>query len=218
MKAIKFPKIFSRKKKLRAATTRRATASGAEFDDPSEPNMKLSRALLIVLLLHVVVTHPPAGSKKPALPAFCSTKRKLRRWVPITNNFNGQRFFVRIDGRLWATPLFVVLLVIETTDVFFAVDSIPAIFAITLDPFIVYTSNVFAIMGLRSMYFALAGLIEMFRYLHYGLSLVLVFVGAKMLLSHYIEIPIHLALAAVAGVLAISVIASIANPRKKAAE
>jgi tellurite resistance protein TerC len=114
--------------------------------------------------------------------------------------------------------LFVVLLVVETTDLLFAVDSIPAILAITRDAFIVYTSNVFAILGLRSMYFALAGMMEMFRYLHYGLSLVLISVGAKMLLSHYFEIPTPVALAAVAGVLAISVIASMANPKKKAAE
>jgi tellurite resistance protein TerC len=143
--------------------------------------------------------------------------RLFRRWVPVTKDYVGHKFFVRNPG-LYATPLFVVLLVVETTDLLFAVDSIPAILAITRDAFIVYTSNVFAILGLRSMYFALAGMMEMFRYLHYGLSLVLVFVGAKMLLSHYFEIPTHLALAAVAGVLAISVIASIANPRKKAAE
>ena len=111
--------------------------------------------------------------------------------------------------------MFVVLLVVETTDVLFAVDSIPAILAITRDAFIVYTSNVFAILGLRSMYFALAGMMEMFRYLHYGLSLVLVFVGAKMLVSHYVEIPTPIALAAVAGVLSISVIASLAHPKTK---
>ena len=143
--------------------------------------------------------------------------RLFRRWVPVTKDYVGNKFFVRNPG-LYATPLFVVLLVVETTDLLFAVDSIPAILAITRDAFIVYTSNVFAILGLRSMYFALAGMMEMFRYLHYGLSLVLVFVGAKMLLSHYFEIPTHLALAAVAGVLIISVIASIVNPRKKTAE
>jgi tellurite resistance protein TerC len=142
--------------------------------------------------------------------------RLFRRWVPVTDDYVGNKFFVRNPG-LYATPLFVVLLVVETTDLLFAVDSIPAILAITRDAFIVYTSNVFAILGLRSMYFALAGMMEMFRYLHYGLSLVLVFVGAKMLLSHYFEIPTHLALAAVAGVLAISVIASMANPKTKAA-
>ena len=140
--------------------------------------------------------------------------RLFRRWVPVTKDYVGNKFFVRSPG-LYATPLFVVLLVVETTDLLFAVDSIPAVLAITRDAFIVYTSNVFAILGLRSMYFALAGMMEMFRYLHYGLSLVLIFVGAKMLLSHYVEIPTHLALAAVAGVLSISVIASLANPKKK---
>ncbi len=147
--------------------------------------------------------HP---EKNPVLRVF-------RRWVPVTKDFEGNKFFVRKPG-LYATPLFVVLLVVETTDLLFAVDSIPAILAITRDAFIVYTSNVFAIMGLRSMYFALAGMMEMFRYLHYGLALVLVFVGAKMLLSHYVDIPTHLALAGVAGVLSISVIASMANPKK----
>jgi tellurite resistance protein TerC len=142
--------------------------------------------------------------------------RLFRRWVPVTKDYVGNKFFVRSAG-LYATPLFVVLLVVETTDLLFAVDSIPAILAITRDAFIVYTSNVFAILGLRSMYFALAGMMEMFRYLHYGLSLVLISVGAKMLLSHYFEIPTSVALAAVAGVLAISVIASMANPKKKAA-
>jgi tellurite resistance protein TerC len=141
--------------------------------------------------------------------------RLFRRLVPVTEDYAGDKFFVRNPG-LYATPLFVVLLVVETTDLLFAVDSIPAILAITRDAFIVYTSNVFAILGLRSMYFALAGMMEMFRYLHYGLSLVLVFVGAKMLLSHYWEIPTPVALAAVASVLAISVIASMANPKKKA--
>jgi tellurite resistance protein TerC len=143
--------------------------------------------------------------------------RLFRRWVPVTKDYVDNKFFVRSPG-LYATPLFVVLLVVETTDLLFAVDSIPAILAITRDAFIVYTSNVFAILGLRSMYFALAGMMEMFRYLHYGLSLVLVFVGGKMLVSHYLEIPTPLALAAVAGVLAISVIASVVNPRKETAE
>ena len=143
--------------------------------------------------------------------------RLFRRFVPVTKDYEGNKFFVRRAG-LYATPLFVVLLVVETTDLLFAVDSIPAILAITRDAFIVYTSNVFAILGLRSMYFALSGMMEMFRYLHYGLSLVLVFVGAKMLLSYYLEIPTPVALAAVAGVLAISVIASVANPKKVSAQ
>jgi len=137
----------------------------------------------------------------------------LRRWMPITNKFNGQSFFVRIDGRTWATPLFVVLLVIETTDVIFAVDSIPAIFAITLDPFIVYTSNIFAILGLRALYFLLAGILEMFRYLKVGLSFVLCFVGIKMMLVDVYKIPIGVSLAVVAGILAVSILASLVKPK-----
>jgi tellurite resistance protein TerC len=143
--------------------------------------------------------------------------RLFRRWVPVTKEYVGNKFFVRSPG-LYATPLFIVLLVVETTDLLFAVDSIPAILAITRDAFIVYTSNVFAILGLRSMYFALAGMMEMFRYLHYGLSLVLIFVGAKMLLSHYFEIPTPVVLTVVAGVLAISVIASMVNPKRNASK
>lgn len=138
----------------------------------------------------------------------------IRKLIPVTKDYEGGKFFVRKPG-LYATPLFIVLMVVETTDVAFAVDSIPAILAITLNAFIVYTSNVFAIMGLRSMYFALAGLMEMFRYLHYGLSLVLSFIGVKMLIHHYYEIPTHWALIGVAGILAISVLASVAHPAKK---
>lgn len=141
----------------------------------------------------------------------------LRKFVPVTKEYVGGKFFTRTPG-LYATPLFVVLVVVETTDIIFAVDSIPAILAITRDAFIVYTSNVFAIMGLRAMYFALAGMMEMFHYLHYGLSLVLVFIGAKMLLSNYYPIPTEWALAVVAGLLAISIIVSIAFPAKKKAE
>jgi tellurite resistance protein TerC len=150
--------------------------------------------------------HP---EKNPILKLF-------RKFVPITNDYHGAKFFIRRPG-LYATPMFVVLLVVETTDLLFAVDSIPAILAITRDAFIVYTSNVFAIMGLRSMYFALAGMMEMFRYLHYGLALVLVFVGAKMLVSHYYEIPTEIALGGVAGILLVSVLASVINPKAKPA-
>ncbi len=140
--------------------------------------------------------------------------RLLRRWMPVTKDYEGNKFFVRRPG-LYATPLLVVLLVVETTDVLFAVDSIPAILAITLDVFIVYTSNVFAILGLRSMYFALAGMMELFHYLHYGLSVVLIFIGAKMLLSHYYPIATEVALPVVAGVLLISVLASLVHPAKE---
>jgi tellurite resistance protein TerC len=143
--------------------------------------------------------------------------RLVRRSLPVTNDYEGSRFFVRRPA-LQATPLLIVLLVVETTDVLFAVDSIPAILAITLNAFIVYTSNVFAIMGLRSMYFALAGMMELFHYLHYGLALVLIFVGGKMLLSHYYRVPTELALGIVAAILAVSVLASVARPTKPVAD
>lgn len=140
--------------------------------------------------------------------------RSFRKWMPVTDDFVDGKFFVRKPG-LFATPLFIVLLVIETTDILFAVDSVPAVLAITLNAFIVYTSNVFAILGLRSMYFALAGMMDIFHYLHYGLSVVLIFIGAKMLVSHYYTIPTGIALAAVGGVLTISVAASLLFPKKQ---
>jgi len=143
----------------------------------------------------------------------------LRRVMPITSDFEGQRFFVKRDGKWAATPLFVVLLVIESTDLIFAVDSVPAIFAVSQDPFIVYTSNVFAILGLRSLYFLLAGVMDLFIYLRYGLGVVLGFVGVKMLLADIYKIPIGLSLAVVAGVLAISIVASLlARPKSTRAE
>jgi tellurite resistance protein TerC len=138
-----------------------------------------------------------------------------RRFLPLTDTYEGKSFFVRRDGRLLATPLFVVLLVVETTDILFATDSIPAILAITRDPFIVYTSNVFAILGLRSLYFALAGMMKLFHYLNYGLSVVLMFIGAKMLVPERYHIPTWVALAVVAGVLALSVLASLLFPKKE---
>jgi tellurite resistance protein TerC len=139
--------------------------------------------------------------------------RLFRRWVPVTQDYHAGKFFVR-QPALFATPLLVVLLVVETTDLLFAVDSIPAVLAITLNAFIVYTSNVFAILGLRSMYFALAGMMEIFHYLHYGLSGVLIFVGAKMLVSHYYQIPTVVALGVVAGVLLLSVLVSVIHPKR----
>ena len=139
----------------------------------------------------------------------------FRRFFPVTKDYHGKSFFVQLDGRRLATPLFVVLLVVETTDLVFAVDSIPAVLAITRDPFIVYTSNIFAILGLRSLYFALAGVMNLFHHLHYGLSAILVFVGTKMILGHWYVIPTGIALAVVAGVLALSVVASLVWPEKK---
>ncbi|MDQ2692131.1 MAG: TerC family protein [Chloroflexota bacterium] len=138
----------------------------------------------------------------------------LRRIMPVTENYEGEQFFVRRMGKLMATPLFLVLLVVESTDLIFAVDSIPAIFAVTDDPFIVYTSNVFAILGLRSLYFLLAGVVDKFHYLKLGLSAVLVFVGVKMVLTDIYKIPIGLSLGVIATILTISIVASVRRARR----
>jgi tellurite resistance protein TerC len=140
--------------------------------------------------------------------------RLFRRWVPTTENYEGDKFVVR-RGRLYATPLLVVLVLVESMDLVLATDSIPAVLAITLKPFIVYTSNVFAVLGLRSMYFLLAGMMELFHYLHYGLAAILIFVGAKMLVSNYYPIPTLAALGVVGGVLLISVLASLLHPQNQ---
>jgi len=141
--------------------------------------------------------------------------RWFKKLMPVTNDYRGDRFFVRENGVRMATPLFVVLLLVEFSDLIFAVDSIPAIFAVTKDPFIVYTSNVFAILGLRSLYFALAGVMDKFHYLKIGLGVVLSFVGVKMLLGHTAwKIDTHVSLVVIVGVLAISVIVSLLRPRK----
>ena len=134
--------------------------------------------------------------------------------MPVTENYEGDHFFIRRAGKLLATPLFLVLLIVESTDLIFAVDSIPAIFAVTNDPFIVYTSNVFAILGLRSLYFLLAGVIDKFYYLKLGLSAVLTFVGTKMVIVDFYKIPVGLSLGAIACILAISVIASLLRSRR----
>jgi tellurite resistance protein TerC len=141
--------------------------------------------------------------------------------MPVTRDYQGQKFFTRIDGKLWATPLFMVLLMVEFTDLIFAVDSIPAIFAITTNPFLVFTSNVFAILGLRALFFALAGLMGMFHYLSYGLAAILVFVGGKMLYAYaeraivpeWPKFPIGLSLGIIVAILATSVIASLLKPK-----
>ncbi|HUF00493.1 MAG TPA: TerC family protein [Anaerolineales bacterium] len=148
----------------------------------------------------------------------------LRRVMPVTENYEGEKFFVRRLGKVMATPLFLVLLIVESTDLIFAVDSIPAIFAVTDDPFIVYTSNVFAILGLRSLYFLLAGVVDKFHYLKLGLSAVLVFVGIKMVMTDIYKIPIGLSLGLIASILTVSVVASLwrarhlLEPEKKAAK
>ncbi len=141
--------------------------------------------------------------------------RLFRRFVPLTKNYHMNKFFVVSRGRRLTTPLLLVLVVIETTDVVFAVDSVPAILAITRDPFIVYTSNIFAVMGLRALYFALSGVIQKFHYLNYGLAAILGFLGLKMLVTDFLEIPVVASLGVVGGILALSAVLSLLRPRKK---
>ncbi|HBA90178.1 MAG TPA: tellurium resistance protein TerC [Geobacter sp.] len=140
--------------------------------------------------------------------------RLVRRFVPITKRARGDKFFIRRNGILAATPLFLTLIVVESSDVIFAVDSIPAVLAVTHDPFIVYSSNVFAIMGLRSLYYLLAHVMEMFAYLKLGVSFILAFVGAKMLLVDVVEIPLQLSLGVIIGTLAVSILTSVLLAKK----
>jgi tellurite resistance protein TerC len=157
------------------------------------------------------------GDEEHVDPSRNLVLRLARKFLPVSVNYEGKRFFTLQEGRRLVTPLFIVLLVVETTDVLFATDSIPAILAISRDPFIVFTSNVFAILGLRSMFFALSGLMKIFHYLNYGLAVVLMFVGAKMLISARYEIPTWVALLTIAVVLGLSVAASVWNPKKATA-
>lgn len=138
-----------------------------------------------------------------------------RRFLPVTPHYEGGRFFSTRDGKLHATPMFLVLLVVETTDVMFALDSIPAVIAITQNEFIVFTSNIFAILGLRSLYFAVSGVMRLFRYLNIGLAVILVFVGGKMLATYFgLHVPIDVSLGIIGGVLALSTLASLLIPAK----
>ena len=141
--------------------------------------------------------------------------RLLRRFVRITDDYEGQRFFVRRESVLWATPLFAALVAVETSDIMFAIDSVPAILAITTDTFIVFTSNAFAIMGLRSLYFLLAGLIDRFEYLKYGLAALLAFAGVKMLLSDVFHIDVWVSLGIIIGILGVSVVVSLLATRDR---
>jgi tellurite resistance protein TerC len=141
--------------------------------------------------------------------------RYARRHFRITDSYHQERFSIMKDGIRWFTPLFLVVLVVEFTDLIFAVDSIPAIFAVTNDPFIVFTSNVFAVMGLRSLFFAVVGVMGIFHYLKYGLSVILTFIGVKMFIQDWYHITIDVALGVIAGVLALSIIASVMFPEKK---
>jgi len=160
------------------------------------------------------------GQKKERdiIVAACSVCTTwVARIVPISPVFHDGKFLVRQGGRVLATPLFVALVIVETTDVVFALDSVPAVLAVTRDPFLVYTSNVFAMLGLRSLYFVLSGAVGRFRYLPYGLAAILVFFGARLLLSEVVEFPNHLSLAVIAVALGLSVVASLKWPGVKAA-
>jgi len=143
--------------------------------------------------------------------------RLFKRFYPVADTMHGDRFFVKINAKTFATPLLVVLLLVEFTDLIFAVDSIPAIMAITSDPFIIFTSNVFAILGLRALYFALAGITQYFHYIKYGLSAILVFVGLKMTMVNFYKIPVMISLFTILGILVISVVASLLFPKKEVA-
>jgi tellurite resistance protein TerC len=138
----------------------------------------------------------------------------ISKILPVAKDFHGQSFFIKKDGRLWATPLFLALVTIEVSDLIFAVDSIPAVLAISRDPFIVYTSNIFAILGLRSIYFALANLMGLFHYLKYALSIILIFVGFKIGLSGYFHVPVEITLGVVIGLLGGSVLLSLIFRKK----
>lgn len=171
-------------------------------------------AFLIYTAVRLFIARDPSENEVPTEPAAL---RLIRRWVPVTNEYHGSKFAVRLNGRLFLTPLAVALVFIETTDLVFAVDSIPAIFAITADPFIIFTSNVFAILGLRSLYFALAGAIDKFRYLRASLAVILAVVGVKMLTADLLKAWMGPAanfylLGLVAAILSVGIIASIANP------
>lgn len=169
-------------------------------------------AFLVITGIKMLIfaEHEPDLERNPLL-------RWLRGHLRITPDFHGESFFVRQNGILWATPMFLVLVLIEASDLVFAVDSIPAIFAVTTDPFIVFTSNIFAIMGLRALYFLLADMADRFRLLKYGLAIVLVFIGGKMLAMPWFHMPIQWSLAIVGSIIAVSVVASLALSNKKAA-
>jgi tellurite resistance protein TerC len=172
--------------------------------------------LLGAFLVYTGIRMGFSGDAPEVDPENNPVVRFLSRHLPITRHLEGGRFFVRRDGLRFATPLFVVLVMVETTDVVFAADSIPAILAITRDTFVVYTSNVFALLGLRAMYFALASMMRLFHYLHYGLALILVFIGVKILIEPIFPIPMPVALGVVGGILVGSVLLSIVRPKQQA--
>ena len=165
---------------------------------------------LVVSGLKMLLTKEKASNPEQSLPV-----RLTRKLFPVSKDFDGQKFFTRINGRNALTPLMLVLVLVETTDLIFALDSIPAVFAVTTNPFIVFTSNVFAILGLRSLYFVLAGAIQYFRYLKIGLSVVLVFIGLKMVIARFVEIPTPLSLGMVVLIIATSIMASVVTTRRE---
>jgi tellurite resistance protein TerC len=169
--------------------------------------------LLIVTGIRMAIRHDESfdAEKNPVY-------KLARRSLPFTARYDGQKFFTVENGRRVATPLFLVLIMVEFTDLIFAIDSIPAIFAVTRDPFIVYTSNIFAILGLRSLYFLLAGVVGKFHLLKYGLAVILVFVGIKMVIAEWYHVPILVSLGVIVSVLAISIIASLMIPAPPVAE
>jgi tellurite resistance protein TerC len=166
-------------------------------------------AFLVFTGIRIMLPHP-----EPDLQRNFGV-RLLRKLIPVTSEYDGAKFFTRIDKKLAATPLFAALIAVESTDIVFAVDSIPAILAISTDRFIVYASNAFAILGLRSLYFAVAKLWDIFVYLKYGLGAILIFVGTKMLLAHYIKLPPFVALLVIGLILGTTVVASIIASRKQ---
>src|SRR5579859_3695470 len=185
-------------------------AAGAALIERFSWIMYVFGAFLILAGIHMMF-----ASEMGTHPEKNWIVRFLAKHLRMTKSFSAERFFVREQGLLYATPMFLVLLVVEVTDVTFAVDSIPAVFGITRDPFIVYTSNVFAILGLRTLYFLLAGVLDRLTYLKYGLSVVLAFVGAKMLADSWLHISVIGSLGIVVGILAIATIASLlAKPKQ----
>jgi len=183
---------------------------GAELIQHFSWVMYLLGAFLIYAGLHMVL-----AKKTEVHPEKNRIFQFARKHLRVTHKYEGEHFFVRNGGKLFATPLFLVLLVVEITDLTLAIDSIPAIFGITRDPFIVYTSNVFAIMGLRALYFLLAGVLDRLRYLDAGLALVLMFIGGKMIGERWVHIPVSVSLGVVGGILLIALLASLLVPAKK---
>ena len=185
-------------------------ALGAELIEHFSWVMYLLGAFLIYAGLHMVF-----GKKTEVHPEKNKIFRFARKHLRVTHDYEGEHFFVRTAGKLFATPLFLVLLVVEITDLTLAIDSIPAIFGITRDPFIVYTSNVFAILGLRALYFLLAGVLDRLHYLDAGLALVLMFIGGKMIGEGWLHIPVTVSLGVVGGILLIALLLSLLIPAKK---